>query len=449
MFRHRPARRFGITPELHKAETRDLPIHQLPFAPLLMVPLLQHAGRPAVPVVRAGETVARGQPIGRPDGDRSVAIHAPAAGRIERLAPMPDVNGAMVPGVYLTPFPGATQEVVGGHPCALDESTPQIIVDAIQAAGIVGLGGAAFPTHAKVRVPAGRSVRCLIVNGAECEPWLSGDYRMMREHGGDIVTGVRYLLKATGAPAAVLAVEHHAQDAAEAVMTHRPDELPLSARVLPSRYPQGAEKLLIRALLDAEVPAGGRPIDVGALCINVSTVAEIGALLPTGQGIQERVVTIAGPAITRPGNYRVPIGTPLRFALEAVGVRADLSRVFLGGPMMGQALPSLDVPIIKGTTGFIAFTRHEVANATPVFPCIRCGHCVAACPLGLNPCELGLLARHGAVEPMRDRFHLDQCFECGACAWVCPSHLPLVQEFRAAKLMLRRQEAARTPEADT
>lgn len=449
MFRHRSASRFGITPDLHKAETRDLPIHQLPFAPLLMVPLLQHAGRPAVPVVRAGETVARGQPIGRPDGDISVAIHAPAAGRIERIAPMPDVSGAMVPGLYLAPFPGATQEVVGGPPCALEDSTPQTIVQAIQAAGIVGLGGAGFPTHAKLRIPEGRSVRCLIVNGAECEPWLSGDYRMMREHGHDVITGVHYLLKATGAPAAVLAVERHAQDAAAAVMAHKPDDLPLSARALPSRYPQGAEKLLIRALLDAEVPAGGRPIDVGALCINVSTVAEIGALLPSGQGIQERVVTIAGPAVTRPGNYRVPIGTPLRFALEVVGARAGLSRVFLGGPMMGQALPSLDVPIIKGTTGFIAFTHHEVADTEPVYPCIRCGRCVAACPLGLNPCELGLLARHGEFEPMRGRFHLDQCFECGACAWVCPSHLPLVQEFRAAKHMLRRQEPARAPEGET
>lgn len=449
MFRHGPTRRFGITPDLHKAETRDRPIHQLPFAPLLMVPLLQHAGRPAVAVVREGDTVVRGQPIGRPDGDVSVAIHAPAAGRVERLAPMPDVSGAMVPGIYLAPFPGATQEIVGGHPCDLEESTPKTIIDAIQAAGIVGLGGAAFPTHVKLRIPEGRSVRCLIVNGAECEPWLTGDYRMMREHGPDIVTGVRYLLKATGAPAAILAVERHARDAADALIAHMPSDLPLSARALPDRYPQGAEKLLIQALLGTEVPIGSRPIDVGALCINVSTAAEIGALLPKGQGIQERVVTIAGPGIIRPGNYRVPVGTPLRFALEAVGARDTLTRVFLGGPMMGQALASLDVPITKGTTGFIAFTRDEIVDTEPVYPCIRCGRCVAACPLGLNPCELGLLARHDDLEPMRDRFHLDQCFECGACAWVCPSHLPLVQELRAAKLMLRRREAARTSEERT
>lgn len=448
MLRHRPGRRLGITPDLHKDETRDRPIHQLPFAPLLMVPLRQHAGQPAFAAVREGDRVDRGQRIGRPHGDLSVAIHAPAAGRIERIAPMPDVSGAMVPGIYLAPFPGATQEPVGGPPCPLGTGTPRTIVEAVQAAGIVGLGGAAFPTHVKLRIPEDRAVRCLIVNGAECEPWLTADYRMMREHGADIVTGVRYLLEATGAPAAVLAVERHARDAAEAVMAHVPADVPLSVQTLPTRYPQGAEKLLIHALLGVEVPAGSRPIEVGALCINVSTIAEIGALLPRGQGLQERVVTIAGPGVTRPGNYRVPIGTPLRFALEAVGARDDISRVFLGGPMMGQALPSLDVPITKGTTGFIAFTRDEVADTAPVYPCIRCGRCVAACPLGLNPCELGLLARHGELEPMRTRFHLDQCFECGACAWACPSRLPLVQEFRAAKLMLRRHAAAGATEVE-
>jgi len=433
--------RGGINPQTHKAATRDAAIRQFPFAPLLMVPLLQHAGPPALPVVREGAEVERGALLGIADGERSVPVHAPASGRIERIAPMPSSAGNLVPGVYLAPFAGSTQELASGTPCDPDTATPDEIIAAVQAAGIVGLGGAAFPTHAKLRLPPGRRVRLLIINGAECEPYLTTDYRVMLEQAGDIVMGVRYLLKATGAERAVLAVEDDAPAAADIVMAHTPPSMPFTARVLPTRYPQGAEKLLIKVLLGAEVPAGGLAIDVGALCLNVATVAEIGQLLPRGQGIQDRIVTMAGPGVTQPGNYRVPIGTPLRFALEQVGARENLSLVFLGGPMMGQALTSLDIPITKGTSGFIAFTQADAGRTSPVYPCIHCGRCVDACPLTLNPCELGALARHQEFELMRDRFRLDQCFECGVCAYVCPAGIPLVQEFRAAKSYLRRLDA--------
>lgn len=436
MFAFRSIFRGGIRPETHKAETRNLPIRQFPFAPLLLVPLSQHAGRPAIAVVREGDAVERGAPLGRADGDISVPIHAPAAGRVRRIALMPTVTGAMVPGVYLEPFPGATQEVVSGTRCALESATPEAIVAAVREAGIVGLGGAAFPTHAKLRIPPGRQVRMLIVNGAECEPYLTTDYRVMLEHADDVVRGMQYLQRATAAEEVVLAVEDDSEAAAQAVAKVVPGGLPFEARILPTRYPQGAEKLLIKVLLGREVPRGGLPIDVGAICVNVATVAEIGRLLPRGQGIQERVVTIAGPGVRSPGNYRMPIGTPLRFALEQVGMHPDLSRIFLGGPMMGQPLASLDVPITKGISGFVAFTSAEAGSGRRTHPCIHCGRCVTACPLGLNPCQLGLLARHGEYAAMRDTFHLDVCFECGSCAWSCPSNIPLVQEFRAAKSAL-------------
>ncbi|TVS19078.1 MAG: electron transport complex subunit RsxC [Gammaproteobacteria bacterium] len=437
----RSAFRGGVTPATHKAQTQTQRIRQFPFAPLLEVPLLQHAGRPALPVVREGAAVERGAVLGRADGERSVPVHAPAAGRVQRIALMPSVTGAMVPGIYLEPFPGATQEVASGTACDLATATAEDIINAVQAAGIVGLGGAAFPTHAKLRMPPERRVRLLIINGAECEPWLTTDYRVMLEQPADVVLGVRYLLKATGAEAVVLAVEEDGREAGEAVLAAAPEGMSLKASFLPTRYPQGAEKLLIRALLGVEVPAGGLPIDVGALCINVATAAEIGRLLPFGRGIQERVVTITGPGVLDPGNYRMPIGTPLRFALEQVGTAADVTRVFLGGPMMGQPLASLDVPITKGISGFVAFTSAEYRDAGRVQPCIHCGRCVQACPMTLNPCQLGLLARHGEVETMRRDFHLDACFECGCCAYVCPSHIPLVQEFRAAKAELRRLAA--------
>jgi H+/Na+-translocating ferredoxin:NAD+ oxidoreductase subunit C len=245
----------------------------------------------------------------------------------------------------------------------------------------------------------------------------------------------------TGAARAIIGVEANKLDVVDALQPVLPDDLPVTVEVVAVKYPQGAEKMLIRALLGREVPSGGLPSDVGVVSVNVATAAEIGRLLPHGRGIQERVITIGGPAIRKKGNYRIPIGTPLRFALEYAGMDEHLSRVFLGGPMMGQALPSLDIPITKGTSGFIAFTDAQTA-AQAEYPCIRCAYCVDACPLFLNPSQLGLLARAGEFERMADEFNLMDCFECGSCSYVCPSHIPLVQRFRSAKSQLRKRQAA-------
>ena len=209
------------------------------------------------------------------------------------------------------------------------------------------------------------------------------------------------------------------------------------------KYPQGAEKMLITALLGREVPSRGLPSDVGALVVNVATTAEIGRLLPLGRGIQERVITVTGPAVAKKGNYRIPIGTPLRFVLETVGVGPDVRRVFLGGPMMGQAASSLDIPITKGVSGVVAFDE-GLAERTDqtVHPCIRCGYCLEACPMFLNPSALGLLAKHEEYERMAAEEHLMDCFECGSCSFVCPAHIPLVQQFRVAKAMARKRGVA-------
>jgi electron transport complex protein RnfC len=220
--------------------------------------------------------------------------------------------------------------------------------------------------------------------------------------------------------------------------------------VLEVKYPQGAEKMLITALLGREIPSGGLPLDVSALCVNVATTAEIGRLLPDGAGIQERVITVGGPAVRKKGNYRIPIGTPLRFVLESVGVAEDITRVFLGGPMMGQAVSSLDIAITKGTTGVIAFTESETGNIDrdKIYPCIRCGSCVEACPIFLNPSQLGLLAQNEEHERMAEEFHLMDCFECGCCTFVCPSHIPLVQYFRIAKGAVRKARAMAEAKAE-
>lgn len=434
----------GVHPPTHKDETCHLAIRQFPFAPLLIVPLSQHLGKPSVPVVREGEEVIRGQTIARPDGFLSVAMHAPASGIVRKIALAPGIGGSMLESVFIKPHPAASQEVDDGEACDVDTASADEIIAAIQNAGVVGLGGAAFPTHVKFKIPDGKHLDTLIINGVECEPYLTTDHRVMLEQTADVFMGIRYLLRASGAQRVIIAVEANKQDAVRKLEQSCPEDLPVEVRVSPVKYPQGAEKLVIRALLDREVPSGGLPVDTHTICVNVATTAEIGRLLPHGRGIQERVITIGGPGVERKGNYRIPIGTPVRFALAEAGASTDLSRVFLGGPMMGPAVSNLDIPITKGTSGITAFTSKETDTATghrKVYPCIHCARCVEACPIFLNPSMLGLLAKCEEYPRMAEEFHLMDCFECGACSYVCPSHIPLVQYFRLAKKMVRKLEA--------
>ncbi|NND36638.1 MAG: electron transport complex subunit RsxC [Gammaproteobacteria bacterium] len=436
--------RHGAHPPEHKDATSHLEIRRFPFAPVLIVPLSQHLGKPAVPIVREGQEVVRGQTLAEADGFMSVAMHAPASGIVKRIALAPSAGGTMLPSVYLQPHPASTQEVADGEPCNVDTAAPDDIITAIQRAGIVGLGGAAFPTHVKLRPPDGKALDTLIINGVECEPYLTTDHRVMLEQTADIFSGIRYLLRATGATQAMIAIEANKPDAAASLAQERPEDMQVEIRVCPVKYPQGAEKMVIKSLLDREVPSGGLPVDVGAICINVATTAEIGRLLPHGRGIQERVITIGGPGIERPGNYRIPIGTTVRFALDETGTAENLSRVFLGGPMMGTAVSNLDIPITKGTSGITAFTAAETRGSTghkTIYPCIRCARCVEACPVFLNPSRLGLLAKNEQYEQMAEEYNLMDCFECGSCSYVCPSHIPLVQYFRLAKKMVRKLNA--------
>jgi len=436
--------RHGIHPPEMKDETSHLAIRRFPFAPLLIVPLSQHLGKPAVPIVRAGQEVVRGQTIAEADGFLSVAMHAPASGTVKRIALAPGIAGSMIESVFIEPHPASSQEVDDGEPCDADTATPDEIIAAIQRAGIVGLGGAAFPTHVKLKPPDGKRLDTLIINGVECEPYLTTDHRVMLEQTADIFMGIRFLLKATGAADVIISVESNKPDAASKLRASCPPGMPVSVRVSPVKYPQGAEKMVISALLGREIPSGGLPADVGAICVNVATTAEIGRLLPRGRGIQERVITIGGSGIQRKGNYRIPIGTTVRYVLQETGARKDLSRVFLGGPMMGQSVSNLDIPITKGTSGVTAFTSRETSRATghqKVYPCIHCARCVDACPIFLNPSQLGMLAKKEEYERMADEFHLMDCFECGACSYVCPSHIPLVQYFRLSKKMVRKLSA--------
>ncbi|MFP4146855.1 MAG: electron transport complex subunit RsxC, partial [Halorhodospira sp.] len=306
----------------------------------------------------------------------------------------------------------------------------------------VGQGGASFPTHLKLSLPEGYEVDTLVVNGCECEPFLSADHRLMLERTADIMAGIRLAMRACGAPRAVIGVEDDKPDAIEALRAALAPEDPVRVEPLKAKYPQGSEKMLIKALLGREVPSGGLPYEIGVVVNNVGTMAQLGYLLPRGEGLIERVITVAGPGVDRPGNYRVPIGTPLRYLLEEVGFEGDdPSRIILGGPMMGNTVAFLDVPVTKGVSGVLVLPEARKTGSVddPQQPCIRCGRCVEVCPVGLNPSELGRLAAKRQYQVMEERYHLNDCFECGCCSYVCPSNIPLVQYFRIAKSLNRER----------
>lgn len=431
----------GIHPPENKDETNGLPIRQFPFAKELIIPMSQHLGAPAQIIVREGQEVYRGQLIARAASYMSVPIHSPVSGTVTRIGMVPTLAGSMIEGVYLQPFPYSGQEVAEGTPVLLETATPEEILQAIQDCGIVGLGGAAFPTHVKLKVPEGKKCEYLILNGIECEPFLTTDHRVMLEQAEDIYMGIRYLMKATGAQKVIIGIEANKQDAADHLEKVKPDDLPVTIRVVPVKYPQGSEKMLITSVLGREVPSGGLPIDVGIVTVNIATTAEIGRLLPHGRGIQERVITITGPAVKKKGNYMIPIGTPLRFVLDYVGIEGEIAEVYMGGPMMGVAVSNLDISITKGTSGILVFGKKDVRREETIYPCIKCGACVDACPISLNPSKLGILAKFESYDKMVNEYNLMDCFECGSCSYVCPSHIPLVQYFRLSKARYKRHTA--------
>lgn len=433
----------GIHPPEHKDETCGLPIRQFPFAPLIILPMVQHAGDPSQIIVREGQEVVRGQMLAKAGGYLSVPQHAPVSGIVQKIGNVPTISGKMVPGIYLKTFPSSGQEVVEGKPIVVETATREQILQGIQDAGIVGLGGAAFPTHVKLNIPEGKHCDILIINGVECEPYLTTDHRVMLEQADDIILGIKYLLKATSTQQAIIAIESNKQDAASHLAACLPEDASIRVQVIPVKYPQGAEKMLVTVLLGREVPSGKLPIEVGAVVINVATTAEIGRLLPHGRGIQERVITIAGPGVKKKGNYLIPIGTPLRYVLEQVGVEDNIGQVCMGGPMMGVAVSNLDISITKGTSGILVFTENENKQPEKIYPCIHCGACVDACPISLDPARLGILAKFAAYDEMTEKYNLMDCFECGACAYVCPSHIPLVQYFRLSKNTVRKRTAAK------
>ncbi|HEU5217477.1 MAG TPA: electron transport complex subunit RsxC [Gemmatimonadales bacterium] len=432
--------RHGVHPPEQKGLTSGLPIRRMPYPDELILPLRQHAGKPARLCVKPGDRVERGDKVGEADGFVSVPIHASAAGTVTGVEWWPHPDGTMAESVRLRVERFAPQVARPRLVPRWEGLTAEQVVAAVQDAGVVGLGGAAFPTHVKLAPPAGQVVHTLIINGAECEPYLTSDHRTMAEYPDRVHFGIRVMMHAMGIPRCVIGIERNKPDAIAALQAAIPQDLNVSILPLTVKYPQGAEKMLIKSVTGVEVGSGKLPMTAGVVVQNVGSVAAIAEVFQTGLPLIERIVTVSGRGLARPANLIVPVGTRLRDLLAFCGgVTADAEEVIIGGPMMGLAQANLDAPVIKGTTGVVVLSQAETRRAR-VYPCIHCGRCLDACPVFLNPSLLGDLARVDRYESMAEN-HLADCMLCGSCAYVCPSNIPLSQLFQASKLALRRQQA--------
>ncbi len=438
-----PSFAHGVRPPENKAVTEGKPIRRLRFPPTLTIPLSQHIGKPSKLMVQPGQEVERGEPIAQADGFLSVPIHAPAAGIVKGIELAPTVRGPKTEAIVLEVARASSQQVAYEYPREIDGMSPQELIRAVQETGMVGLGGAAFPTHVKMTIPEEHQVDTVVVNGCECEPYLTTDHRVMLEETDLLIKGISIAMRATGSARAMIAVEDNKLDAIEAIRPKLPVDGSITLHPLKTKYPQGAEKMIIKGILGREVPSGGLPSAVGVSVYNVGTLAQLGKLVPRGRGLIERVVTIAGPEIEQPGNYRMPLGTPVGFVLNELGYTGSAAHVILGGPMMGSSVGSMDVPVTKAVSGILVFNRKYETDGggQKIHTCIKCAKCLQACPLNLNPSDLGLLAVKRRYETMAEDYNLMDCFECGCCSYVCPSNIPLVQYFRVAKSIVRERAA--------
>ncbi len=433
--------RHGIHPEEYKELSSHRPIERMPFVEEYILPLSQHIGAPARPVVREGQRVRRGELIAEPAGFVSVGLHAPVDGTVTAIGLFGHPNGQMSPAIRIKADRFSSQRLTLAPPIPPEQISAADFIAAVQRAGLVGLGGAAFPAHVKFSIPEGRHIRCLMVNGCECEPFLTCDHRLMLEYADELMDGVGILQHFIRAEKIYIGIEANKPDAI-AVLREKAGggALPIEVVPLQVKYPQGAEKMMITAILGEEVPGGKLPLDVGVLVSNVGTTVALSQYFRQGLPLIERVLTVTGPAVRRPANVLVPLGAPMRAVTDFCGgISDEAARILLGGPMMGVVQKSLDVPVVKGISGILALTDAEVRDFS-TYNCIRCGRCLEACPLFLNPARLGLLARKGLWEEM-EAYNVLDCFECGSCSFVCPSGIPLVQSFRVGKAMIREQKA--------
>lgn len=438
----------GIHPRYGKDATAGIAVTAVDPPSTAVIPLQQHIGAPCSAVVKKGDEVAVGTKVGESEAFVSSPVHATISGKVTAVGPRPHPMGVPVESVVIENDGSDTWADLKA--ADWKSLSREDLVTAVKAAGIVGLGGATFPTHVKLSPPAEKPIDTLVLNGAECEPYLTADHRLMVERAEDVVQGALILAKILDVRSIIVGVEGNKPDAIDALNKAGSGEDGLSVVTLPVKYPQGAEKQLIKALLDREVPPPpGLPMDVGVVVQNVGTCVAVKEAVSDGRPLVERIVTVSGSGISRPANLRVRIGTPLQNLVEACGGMKDgVARILMGGPMMGMAQSSLDVPVIKGTSGLLFLRREDLARKTEK-PCIRCGRCVRACPMIISPQTIALFARNKMFDHAEKWRALD-CIECGCCAFSCPSTIPLVHLIRYAKGQIvagRRRQQAKEKEA--
>jgi len=428
----------GVKPAAHKDESTRTPIVAAPLSERLVVPLRQSAGAAPLPLVRVGQKVLKGERIGAPDGSFSAAVHAPSSGTVLAVEPrmLPHPSGLSATCVVIEP--DGEERWTERTPIDYLSESPDALRDRLRDAGIVGLGGAAFPSHIKLRPGTAGRIATLVINGAECEPWITCDDLLMRERAAEIAGGIAVLRHIASAERVLVGIEDNKPQAIAAMRIAVAGLDGAEVVPVPTRYPAGGEKQLIRMLTGIEIPYGRFGTEFGVQCFNVGTAYATHRAIAHGEPLVSRVVTLAGN-VERPGNREVPIGTPIDELIALARPKADTDRIIMGGPMMGFALPRTDLPVTKAANCILAASPALFPHAGPEMPCIRCGACTRACPAELQPHELYWFARARNFGKAQE-YHIFDCIECGCCAYVCPSNIRLVDYYRFAKTSMRALE---------
>lgn len=422
----------GIHPPYNKELTKNKPIKETVLPSKVILPMGMHVGAPCEPLVKVGDMVKKGQKIGDSKAFVSVPVHASISGKVIAVEPRLWPGGGLMMSVVIESDGKDDVYEDINPPKPLDKLTPEEIKSIIREAGMAGLGGAGFPTHVKLAVPPEKNIDTIIVNAAECEPYITADHRLLLEHPEDVVLGLKAIMKAVNVNKGIIAIEDNKIDALDGINRAIAGSEGIQVIILATKYPQGGEKQLIQAVTDREVPSGGLPMDVGVIVNNAGTCAAIAKVLKTGMPLIERITTVTGSGINEPSNLLIRIGTPLIDIIEQCGgFKGTPGKVLMGGPMMGLAQSTLDVPAIKGTSGILVLEKSDVKLFEPS-TCINCARCVDACPINLLPTKLAKFSEKGRWKDAED-YHAMDCIECGCCAYVCPAHIPLTQHIRIAK----------------